>query len=530
MTAIVTTPFRVVNAQNFKEDVSSTSSSVYVAIGKSDAWSNATSDTTDTTPFTPSDRIDDLAEAYQNMIGMKKITAGEVAHIVPRHTWTGSTSYVGWDSDDATIYDKKFYVITSEFKVYKCIEAGASVSLVEPVHINTVPTAETDGYKWKYMFTVTVVDAEKFLTTSYMPVNTLGFPSVATVSGAVSNSTSVTLAASNTFVKAGQLVTGSGISAATTVASISGTALVLSTARTIPDTTVLTFGRFATTDVNFANQTAQINSRDHANAAGIERFEITAGGTSYTSAPTVTITGDGTTAAGTAVIAGGAVTKINVTNKGTDYSVIDVTLSGGGGTGATARGVIAPPKGHGTDPISELGAFFVAINTQLTGSEGGDLTVGNDFRQISLIKNPTTFGTDTVATASTLRARKSLKLASSASLTGFAVDQVIQKSGGAGFKAYLVEIDTTNKVLYYYQNSKTGYALPTQSDTIVGTLPNGGSATLDQTNGTSWYGQSVNGYGPEVKSNSGQLIFLENRDPINRSSSQIEDIKLIVEF
>ena len=73
MTAIVTTPFRVVNAQNFKEDVSSTSSSVYVAIGKSDAWSNATSDTTDTTPFTPSDRIDDLSEAYQNMIGMKKI-------------------------------------------------------------------------------------------------------------------------------------------------------------------------------------------------------------------------------------------------------------------------------------------------------------------------------------------------------------------------------------------------------------------------------------------------------------------------
>ena len=97
MTAIVTTPFRVVNAENFKEDVSSTDNSVYVAIGKSDVWSTATSDLTDTTPFTPQDRIDDINTAYQNMIGMKKVTATEVSNIVPRHTWTSGRSYVAWD-------------------------------------------------------------------------------------------------------------------------------------------------------------------------------------------------------------------------------------------------------------------------------------------------------------------------------------------------------------------------------------------------------------------------------------------------
>jgi hypothetical protein len=58
MTAIVTSKFRTVNAENFKEDIAN--SSVYVAIGKTDAWSNATSDTTDTTPFTPYDTIDAL--------------------------------------------------------------------------------------------------------------------------------------------------------------------------------------------------------------------------------------------------------------------------------------------------------------------------------------------------------------------------------------------------------------------------------------------------------------------------------------
>ena len=528
MTAIVTTPFRVVNAQNFKEDVAS--SSVYVAIGKSDVWSNSTSDTTDTTPFTPLDNIDNIAGAYQQMIGMKKVTAGEVSHVVNRHTWTSGRSYVAWDSDDATIYDKAFYIITSEFKVYKCIVAGAGASTIEPVHINTEPTLESDGYKWKYMYTVTVTDAEKFLTNSYMPVNTLGYPTTATVNGATSSATGATLSAANANIKVGQLVTGAGISGSVTVANISGTTLTLSSAQSLTDGGTLTFGRFATTDVNYANQTAQINSLGHAKAGGIERIEVTAAGQDYSSTPTVTITGDGTGATATAVMAGSGssqtVSSITVTDKGTDYNVADIVISGGGGSLATARAVISPPNGHGTDPISELGAFFVAINTQLSGSEGGDLTVGQDFRQIALIKNPQNFGSDVTASATTLRARRALRLNSSASLTGFAVDQVISGST-SGAKAYLVEIDTSNKVLYYYQNSKTGFGNFVSGDTITGTLPNGGSATL---NTGDPFGTVANGYGPEVKRNSGQLIFLENRDPINRSSSQIEDIKLIVEF
>ena len=36
--------------------------------------------------------------------------------------------------------------------------------------------------------------------------------------------------------------------------------------------------------------------------------------------------------------------------------------------------------------------------------------------------------------------------------------------------------------------------------------------------------------GAHLMVNSGQILFLENRAPINRSSSQIEDIKLIIEF
>ena len=541
MTAIVTTPFRVVNAENFKEDVAG--SSVYVGIGKTDVWSTATSDLTDaTTPFTPQDRIDDIHEAYQNMIGMKKIASADVAHIVPRHTWTSGTTYTAWDSDDSAIYDKAFYIVTSEYKVYKCISSPGTQSTVEPTHINTDPTAESDTYKWKYMYTVSVTDAEKFLTISYLPVRTEPTVSTSTGGNGGSESVTVTLTAANEYIVAGMLVTGSGITAGDTVAAIDGVTLTLSTARAVANGTTLTFGRLADTDVNYANQTAQINSANTSltAVAGIERYEVTAGGSGYTSAPDVIVRGDGTNALALATVSGGAVTAITVStagsgteaNKGDGYTVADLligSVTSGGGTSAAGRAIITPSGGHGIDPVKELGAFYVAVNSQLSGSEGGDLTVGNDFRQISLIKKPQNFGTDGTASATTLRARKALVLANAGSVSGFAVDQVIVGSS-SGAKAYLVEIDTTNKVLYYVQNSKTGYADFVSGDTITGTLPSGGSSVLNTTSGTTWYGQSTNGYGPEVKMNSGQLLFLENRDAINRSSSQIEDIKLIIEF
>ena len=81
MAAIITTPFRVLNAENFKEDVGS--SSVYLGIGKSDVWSTNSSDLTDTIPFIPGDHQDDINGAWSQMLALKKITASDISHVVP---------------------------------------------------------------------------------------------------------------------------------------------------------------------------------------------------------------------------------------------------------------------------------------------------------------------------------------------------------------------------------------------------------------------------------------------------------------
>ena len=467
MTAIVTSNFRSVNAENFKQDVADAATSVYVGIGKADAWSNSLSDTTDTTPFTPVDALDATGEAFQNMIGMKLVGSADISHVVPRHTWTTNTTYVPWDSDDGSIFDKKFYIITSEFKVYKAIKGGGAGSTVQPTQTLTDPQTESDGYTWKYMYTISVADAEKFLTNSYMPVKT-----VDSKAGGQSTEYSSDSTAENALSEADY--------------------------------------------AQYLNQKASLNSTA---AAGIERIEVTNGGT-YSATPTVTISGDGTGATATAVMSGSGssqtVASITVTGKGTDYTVADITFSSGD---AAARAVIAPARGHGTDPVSELGAFFIGLNTQLTGNEGGDLTVGNDFRQVTIIRNPFNYGTATVATATTRKALRYLDFVSGVTVTNYNIDEVIT-GATSGAKAFVAERDATLGYLYYYQNSKTGYKDFQNGETVTG-----------GTSSTSGALESSNALGnPEVQPGSGAIMFLENRNPINRTTTQIEDIKVIIEF
>ena len=532
MAAIITSNFRTVNASHFKEQIEG--SSVYVAIGKSDVWSLTTSDTTDTTPFVPSDNLDQLGEARANLVAMKKIVPADIAHVVPRHTWTSGNSYYAWDSDDASIFDKAFYVVTSEFKVYKCIVAGGGASSIQPTQTLTSPTAESDGYTWKYMYTISVADAEKFLTNSYMPVKTVSLSATAIVAVA-STTTTIILTETVPGINVGMTVSGTNVGSSKTVAAINGSVLTLSGAPSGSVSGILTFAYAADSaaeavlsEADYAQYLNQKASRDSSTAGGIERIEVTAGGTGYTNNTNVAvaITGDGTGATVTTTagitVSSGAVTAVTIANKGTNYRVADLVISGGAGSDATARAVISPKAGHGVDPVSELGGFFVALNTKLDGNDGGDITVGNDFRQITLFNEPRAYNATplagNIATADTLKATSYLDFNSSATVANYTVDELIVGAGGA--QAYVVEKDTSNGFLRYHQNSKTGYKAFVNGEVVTG-QSSSQADTLETSNAVG---------NPEVDRASGEILFLENRNPISRTTTQIEDIKVIIEF
>ena len=69
---------------------------------------------------------------------------------------------------------------------------------------------------------------------------------------------------------------------------------------------------------------------------------VTAGGSSYSSSPTITITGGGGYgAAATATVSGGVIQSIEITNPGREYtSTPTITISGGGGSSATSTATV----------------------------------------------------------------------------------------------------------------------------------------------------------------------------------------------
>jgi len=133
---------------------------------------------------------------------------------------------------------------------------------------------------------------------------------------------------------------------------------------------------------------------------GIEKITITNPGYGYTEIPTVTITGDGTgaTALPRVNTQSNTISSIIISSKGSGYTHANVIISDSGtGANATARAVLSPPGGHGSNPLFELGGSYLVLNPRLKGSENGKFPTVNEFRQVSLLLNPKERATNNAA-------------------------------------------------------------------------------------------------------------------------------------
>lgn len=168
MAAILTRKFRSALALQFKDNFSSGTDSYYLGIGKPTPWSD------ELVPDIPKDSAEDDNKDFQDLFAAKKIAGSDSSLAIPRYNWTSGIVYDIYDESDATLYTKKYYVLTDTFNVYKCIwnNAGA-VSTVAPTGTSTSIFATADSYKWKFMYTINASDALKFATTNWIPVKRL---------------------------------------------------------------------------------------------------------------------------------------------------------------------------------------------------------------------------------------------------------------------------------------------------------------------------------------------------------------------
>ena len=199
MPAIITNKFRLNNAEQFHESFSEPANNIYyLGIGRPQAWGTSTRadgrtdyEGTDSNPTTPGDTVINEFYTFDELIAAKRITGSDISFVIPRRNWTSGTVYdiyrhdygeyttgststrITSTSGATTLLDSTFYVLSSDRNVYKCLNNnnGATVS-DEPTGVSTTPITTTDGYIWKYMYTLSAAQQSNFLSTDFMAIAT----------------------------------------------------------------------------------------------------------------------------------------------------------------------------------------------------------------------------------------------------------------------------------------------------------------------------------------------------------------------
>ena len=169
--------YRFTSAQNFVNTFSFAGSNAdsdyyYVFAGNHLDYENST--------ITPiyDDSHDTSYDVYRNMIFGKIVTNTDVALVIKRIEWQTSVVYAIYDDRDTTLSQKNFFVYAKEgtyYHVYKCLgNNSGGVSTVKPsfseIGTDGIQYSPTDGYTWKYMYTIDTGSKVKFMDKTWIPV------------------------------------------------------------------------------------------------------------------------------------------------------------------------------------------------------------------------------------------------------------------------------------------------------------------------------------------------------------------------
>lgn len=259
----------------------------------------------------------------------------------------------------------------------------------------------------------------------------------------------------------------------------------------------------------------------------IENIKIYNGGVDYSPSAAVVIEGDGRNATIIPRRSLGVIYDFAYTNVGISYHYANayITDSNGFGRLANIKAIISPPGGHGNDPVSELGAHFVMINSKAEYNEGyGDFPQNFTFRQIGIVRNPlssanvTAYSLPSIATSETLNALNGLTLKE---ITGTFTQGEFAVGLTTGANAYVVASNVA---------SGNGYVKYIQSYGLTSNYKNFavGEIIIGKTSGAT--ANVSNLIYSEIIQDNGDILYLENKTPITRRLDQTDNLHLVIEF
>lgn len=370
-----------------------------------------------------------IYNTLRNTIFLKRIQAENMRVVIPRYDWSSGTAYVPY-SETTDMVGKTFYVMTSEYNVYKCLGAVGN-STIMPTGKSSMPVKLADGYTWKYIYTVPE-DYLGFITLEYIPVfvGNEDFPDQllveATAKPGSIDSVSFTSSYSPTFSKAFSInrpCTNIGSFNADTgkTANIAGSSYItFDVAGEVSNPGNSYWNNYGLHVVggSGAGQYFRILNFVKGGNAGASYYyanvypnisrELSSLTSTVKVVPYIAVDGDGTDAVIVPTVSSTKkITALNITHPGINYTYAQprvVTESESVAIGSqisqfndAISASLSIPKGHGFNALKEFGAVYLMIAMDVESTEAGKITARNDYRQFGIIKNPLLQGGLTLA-------------------------------------------------------------------------------------------------------------------------------------
>ncbi len=252
-------------------------------------------------------------------------------------------------------------------------------------------------------------------------------------------------------------------------------------------------------------------------AGSIDVIKVLDGGHNYANGGQqyiVTITGDGVGANAYANVQNGIVQNIVPVNRGQGYNFAQVTFSDPNGTGASARAIMPPTGGHGSDASSELGTKTVMISVAAANTESGYFTISNQFRQNGLVLNPLQFGANTVSSNVLVKVAETLTV--TGGIGSYVVNETIFQGSSVGtstFSGTVIDFDPVLSVLRL--NNQVG-------------SPQIGQILYGLSSGAQRYITNV--LPPDIQRYTGKILTIDNEIPISRTGSETDRFQFAIQF
>lgn len=395
---LATREWRLHSARQFIESITEVANSSYYL------WAGGHIDISPI-PNVEDDVLDIVIQPYRDMLFGKRVSAADVSLVVRRIDYVSNTAYAQYDDGDPELLTKDYYVTVnagSFSHVFKCLDNNlGSTSTVTPEFGDIDAQDEVyqtgDGYRWKYMYSVTEADVTRFATSQWFPLIANSEVADAATDGSIDVVRIAEIGEgygnylSGTFSAGDIRVNGNTLTYALTGNSLASSVNGYYTGCNLYIASGTGAGQYATLTDYFSNANgkyAVIDAEFAITPTNASEFEV------Y---PTVAITGSGRqtiNAAARALVnaVGNSIYRVEMLSRGLnyDYAVANVIANAVVGviSVANVQPAYSPPGGHGADAASELGADAVSVSVSFANSESNTIPTTNGFRQIGLMKDP----------------------------------------------------------------------------------------------------------------------------------------------